>query len=148
VLLRPSYCLKNTETWRLFMTTKTTTNASKLNLEEKSISELQELFASTQHLLQQKQGEIRATAVQKINDIANEAGIKVWIREPKQRDAKAEKLYRNPDDPSQTYNGKGASPKWLKDKITAGANKDDFLVKAEKEASSSDNAKAESDAQA
>lgn len=126
------------------MTTKTPANASKLNLEDKSITELQELFASTQHLLQQKQGEIRATAVQKINDIAKEAGIKVWIREPKQRDAKAEKLYRNPDDPSQTYNGKGASPKWLKDKIASGAKKDDFLVKAE----SSDKATAESAAQA
>ncbi|CAD6877723.1 hypothetical protein [Methylomonas albis] len=128
------------------MTTKTNANASKLNLEDKSITELQELFASTQLLLEQKQGEIRATAVQKINEIAKEARIKVWIREPKQRDAKAEKLCRNPDDPSQTYNGKGASPKWLKDKVAAGANKDDFLVKADSD--SSDKATAESATQA
>ncbi len=41
-------------------------------LDGKSISELQELFATTQQLLEQKQGEIRESAVQKIQQIALE----------------------------------------------------------------------------
>jgi DNA-binding protein H-NS len=100
-------------------------------LDGKSISELQELFANTQRLLESKQGEIRESAVQKIQQIALEAGIKVFIREPKKRGEKsAEKLYRNPDDHSQTWNGKGASPKWIK---TSGKDKSEFEVKAETE---------------
>ncbi len=100
-------------------------------LDGKSISELQELFNSTQKLLAEKQDAIRETAVQQIQQIALEAGIKVFIREPKKRGEKsAEKLYRNPDDHSQTWNGKGASPKWIK---ASGKDKSEFEVKAETE---------------
>jgi len=125
---------------------KTTDNKTTA-LENKSIAELLEIAEHTKRLLEQRQQAIRETAVKQIQDIAKEAGIKVWIREPKQRDVKVEKLYRNPDDHSQTYNGKGASPKWLKDKIAGGAKKDDFLVKAET-ASSNDKTKSESQDQA
>jgi DNA-binding protein H-NS len=108
------------------MTTKTTNDKTD-TLESKSIAELQELFANTQRLLEAKQGEIRESAVQKIQQIALEAGIKVFIREPRQRgDKAAEKLYRNPDDHSQTWNGKGASPKWIK---SSGKDKSEFEVK-------------------
>ncbi len=134
-------------------TNKSTDSKSNLEtkntaLEEKTISELLEIAENTKRILETKQAAIRANAVQQIQNIANEAGIKVWIREPKQRETKAEKLYRNPDDHSQTFNGKGASPKWLKDKIAAGAKKDDFLVKANTETSSNDKAKAESQVEA
>jgi DNA-binding protein H-NS len=101
-------------------------------LDGKSISELQELFNNTQKLLAEKQDAIRETAVQQIQQIALEAGIKVFIREQKKRGEKsAEKLYRNPDDHSQTWNGKGASPKWIK---SSGKDKSEFEVKTETEA--------------
>jgi DNA-binding protein H-NS len=118
------------------MTTKNTNDKTDA-LETKSIAELQELFANTQRLLEAKQGEIRESAVQKIQQIALEAGIKVFIREPKKRGEKsAEKLYRNPDDHSQTWTSKkaGAKPKWLSDFLKNGRKLEEFEVKAEPDA--------------
>ncbi|QPK62918.1 H-NS histone family protein [Methylomonas sp. LL1] len=110
-------------------------NDNTADLANKSIGELQALFAETQRLLKDKQQSIREDAVQRIKQIAEEAGVKIFIRIPKQRDESKAKLYRNPDNADQTYNGKGAMPKWLKDKVAAGANKDDFLEKADPAAS-------------
>ena len=118
------------------MTAKTITDKNDA-LETKSIAELQELFANTQRLLETKQGEIRESAVKKIQQIALEAGIKVFIRAPKKRGEKsAEKLYQNPDDHSQTWTSKkaGAKPKWLSDLLKSGHSLEEFEVKAEPEA--------------
>jgi len=117
-------------------TTKSTDSKSNLEikntaLEEKSISELLEIAENTKRILEQKQGEIRDAAVEKIIALAKESGVRVLIREPKIREAKAEKLYRNPDDHSQTWNGKGASPKWIK---SSGKDKAEFEIKAETDA--------------
>jgi DNA-binding protein H-NS len=111
-------------------TTKSTDD--KNNLETKSITELLEIAENTKRILEQKQGEIRDAAVQNIIALAKESGLRVLIREPKKRGEKsAEKLYRNPDDHSQTWNGKGASPKWIK---SSGKDKSEFEVKTETEA--------------
>ena len=34
--------------------------------------------------------------------------------------------YRNPENPSETYSGKGKHPMWLKEKIEAGHDLDEF----------------------
>ena len=36
--------------------------------------------------------------------------------------------YRNPDDPSETWAGRGLKPKWLTAAIKAGKKQDDFLI--------------------
>ena len=49
--------------------------------------------------------------------------------EKKERKKRAAKLYRNPDNPEETYKGFGKRPAWLQEKLDAGANPDDFMVK-------------------
>lgn len=36
--------------------------------------------------------------------------------------------YRNPDDPSQTWTGRGKTPLWVAAKIAEGRSKDEFLI--------------------
>jgi DNA-binding protein H-NS len=36
--------------------------------------------------------------------------------------------YRNPDDENQTWNGFGPTPKWLKDLIDSGRDKEEFTI--------------------
>lgn len=36
--------------------------------------------------------------------------------------------YRNPDNPEQSWSGKGKRPNWLTEKINAGADKEDFRI--------------------
>ncbi len=114
------------------MSTNKSTENKNTALEEKTISELLEIAENTKRILEQKQAAIRENAVEQIKQIALESGLRVLIREPKKRGEKsAEKLYRNPDDHSQTWNGKGASPKWIK---SSGKDKSEFEVKTETDA--------------
>ena len=38
--------------------------------------------------------------------------------------------YRNPENPSETWAGRGLKPRWLKAALEAGKNLDDFLISA------------------
>ena len=46
----------------------------------------------------------------------------------KERKKKEFKAYVNPDNPEETYRGAGKRPKWLQDKLDAGAQISDFLL--------------------
>jgi DNA-binding protein H-NS len=37
--------------------------------------------------------------------------------------------YRNPDNPSQTWAGRGLKPRWMTDALAAGRRLDDFLIR-------------------
>jgi len=41
--------------------------------------------------------------------------------------------YRDPANPGSTWAGRGRSPRWLVDKLAAGAKLEDFAIKAQKE---------------
>ena len=43
--------------------------------------------------------------------------------------AKAPAKYAHPENPSLTWAGRGARPKWLSEMLDAGASIDDFLIK-------------------
>ena len=55
---------------------------------------------------------------------------------PKKTAAKGRKLgkvepkYRNPDNPSQTWSGRGMQPKWLAEQVRRGKSAADFLISA------------------
>ncbi|WP_292573489.1 H-NS histone family protein [Methylomonas sp.] len=36
--------------------------------------------------------------------------------------------YRNPANPSDTWTGRGLMPKWLRQLVDSGRNKDEFLI--------------------
>ena len=79
--------------------------------------------------------------------MAREAGLEVTIGKPGEADANRRRgrpslaaeggegerrmvapKYRNPDNPSQTWSGRGVTPKWLSEKITAGASQEEFAI--------------------
>ena len=47
---------------------------------------------------------------------SNEAGVKVAAK------------YQNPDNPAQTWSGRGRNPQWMNDALSKGMNKDDMLI--------------------
>jgi DNA-binding protein H-NS len=65
--------------------------------------------------------------------IALEAGIKIFIREPRKRSDSPAKIYQHPDDTSLTWTSKkaGAKPKWLSEFLKNGRKLEEFEVKAE-----------------
>lgn len=47
----------------------------------------------------------------------------------KPKGAKLPPKYAHPDQPGLTYSGRGRKPKWLQERLDAGASLDDFLIK-------------------
>jgi len=43
--------------------------------------------------------------------------------------AKAAPKYRNPDKPAETWSGRGRKPRWVEERLKAGALLDEFLIK-------------------
>ena len=99
-------------------------------LYEKSESELQELLDHAAKILKEKQDTRRKEAIAQIQEIAAAAGITVTIKEDRKRKndilSVVEELYQHPDKPDVTWNGSGATPKWLKDLIKSGRDKAEF----------------------
>ncbi|QSB03034.1 H-NS histone family protein [Methylomonas sp. EFPC1] len=92
-------------------------------LEDKSISELQALFESTQKILLEKQSVMRDSAVEKLQQIAKEAGIKIFIRLPKKKETTQPKTYRHPQDKNLVWQAKpGQKPSWLRDLLKNGGH--------------------------
>jgi DNA-binding protein H-NS len=46
------------------------------------------------------------------------------------RASKVPPKYRDPENPSNTWAGRGAVPRWMQERIRAGAKKEDFLIGA------------------
>lgn len=68
-----------------------------------------------------------------------DAGYFAQVREatakkPKRTYRKAKARFQNPDNPKETWAGRGKMPIWMEAKLKKGANKDDFLIPEASEA--------------
>lgn len=95
-----------------------------VNLSNYSLSDLQQLIADAESTLEKRQRENRAEVVAQMRKLAASVGIdfEIVAGEPKKRVARstAAAKYRNPANPSQTWNGRGPKPKWFKAELAAG----------------------------
>lgn len=80
----------------------------------------------------QKQKEVKA----KIKALASSIGISVRLKDNDSQSyaqkAKAKSVppkYRNPNDGSQTWTGRGIAPKWMQELNKSGRDKSEFLIK-------------------
>jgi len=102
-----------------------------MNIDELTIPELIEL--STQCL--DRIDKIKDREIKRLRDEfeakAETLGMTasgVLAFDAKKRRAPGTPKYRNPADPTQTWAGRGKQPIWLKEKLEAGANLEDFLI--------------------
>ncbi len=101
-----------------------------LNLSE---DELQNMIQSAEKALKEKQASKKKEVIAQIKDLAASIGIKVEIQEEgvtssSRKGIKVAPKYRNPDDASQTWTGRGVPPKWMQVLIDAGHDKSEFLI--------------------
>ena len=81
---------------------------------------LAEQLASEKHKLEQRLSRVQA-------DLAHPS------LEPQRRTyPKVHPKYQNPDDPSQTWTGRGRAPHWINEKLKAGKGIDDLRIDANK----------------
>jgi len=103
-------------------------------LENMSVEELDELIRSAEKHKKEYDKRMREEAKRRVNEVLREYGFKLGDLFPRYADANAGKPapadveYRDPDNPSLTWTGKGRKPKWLKEREEAGEDIEDFRV--------------------
>ena len=100
-------------------------------LDRMSLRELQELELKVRKAKAGAQDRNRTELRKKIETMVADAGFKLSDvfsgRGGKGRTVAAK--YANPDDPSETWTGRGRKPRWLNAKIQEGAKLEKFLIK-------------------
>jgi DNA-binding protein H-NS len=100
-------------------------------LERMSLRELQELELKVKKARATAQDRSRTDLRKKIETMVADAGFKMGDifggRGGKGRTVAAK--YVNPDDPSETWTGRGRKPRWLNAKLQEGAKLEKFLIK-------------------
>src|SRR5262245_38216526 len=100
-------------------------------LDRMSLRELKELELKVQRARASVQDRSRTDLRKKVEAMIAEAGFKVTDifggRGGKGRTVAAK--YANPEDPSETWTGRGRKPRWLNAKLQEGAKIEKFLIK-------------------
>jgi DNA-binding protein H-NS len=100
-------------------------------LERMSLKELQEFELKVRRAKSSAQDRSRADLRKKIETMVSDAGFRLSDifggRGGKGRTVAAK--YVNPEDPSETWTGRGRKPRWLTAKLQEGAKLEKFLIK-------------------
>ena len=99
------------------------------DIQNKSKEELLALIAEAQAQLEAIKRSHYKEVLAQIKELAASIDVTVDIHETsKPQPTKNPAKFRNPDNPSQTWTGQGMAPKWLKDLVIQGHNKDEYLI--------------------
>lgn len=100
------------------------------SLAKMSYRELEQLSMRVNKAMATARDRDRTTLRQKMESVVSKAGFR--IGDLFGRGGKGTIVavkYANPDDPTQTWTGRGRKPNWLSAKVKAGAKMDRFLIK-------------------
>lgn len=103
-----------------------------INIQELSTIELQKLIKDAQAELETKQNGMRKEVIAQIKELASSIGVTVDIIEDKKSKKPTSSVpakYANPNNPSDTWTGRGLAPKWMQALIAEGRSKDEFLIR-------------------
>ena len=102
------------------------------NYQDLSEKELETLINNAEKALKAKQEKKRREIVAKIKELAASIDMEVEIHEARKgssrKGTKVPIKYRNPDNPSEQWTGRGVTPKWLRVLLDAGHDKSEFEV--------------------
>lgn len=97
-----------------------------------SETELQAVIDNAANALKEKQAQKRKEVIAQIKQLASSIGVTVDIHDESDKTIRKGKKvaakYRNPDNESQTWTGRGVAPKWMQALISAGRDKSEFLI--------------------
>ncbi len=111
-----------------------------MNLEALPDEELEQLIGAAQAVLSQR----LHSKIEELSSLARRAGFEVSLSRIGESVERArgrggqpgrvsgrkpvEPKYRNPEKPSETWSGRGREPRWLAEKMAAGARREQFAI--------------------
>ena len=104
---------------------------AKPNLDKMSVEELQALKTDIEQTIRQRRETERTTLMEEMAKMASDAGFSIddLYGKAKNKKTTLPPKYRNPDNHSQTWIGRGKHPNWMKELLEKGHEKDEFLIK-------------------
>ena len=97
-----------------------------------NLNELKEIEEKTKIIIANKQEEALVELKAKVADLANDCGFSVddlLGRTRKMPGMGLEAKYRNPENPNETWSGRGKHPHWLRDFLADDGKIEDCLIK-------------------
>ena len=101
------------------------------DLNSLTTTDLERLQERVATILKARKDAEKSEAIERIRALASEAGITVSIHEGGGAGGKKGAVpprYRNPDNPSDTWSGRGRAPRWLADLEAKGRKRTEFLI--------------------
>jgi DNA-binding protein H-NS len=102
-------------------------------LEPLTFEQLAKLADAIQNQLNAKRQEVREQLRQEVTEKARLLGIDppelFQTHKSRLNRSEVKPKYRDTRDTTQTWSGRGRVPKWLQQRIAAGENKDDYLIR-------------------
>ena len=97
-----------------------------------SETELQAVIDKAEKALKDKRSKKRKEVVSQIKELAASIGVTVDIKEGDskvvKKGNKVAPKYRNPNNFSQTWTGRGVAPKWMQALVNEGHDKSEYLI--------------------
>ncbi|MCQ8182358.1 H-NS histone family protein [Methylomonas sp. SURF-1] len=98
-----------------------------------SEAELQAVIDNAEKALKERQSSKRKEVIAQIKELAASIGVVVDIHDgDKKSERKISKVaarYRNPNNATLTWSGRGLAPKWMQELLAAGHDKSEFEIK-------------------
>ncbi len=97
-----------------------------------TVEELQKLARDIEAEIERRQEAERERLMAQVRDAATRYGMSLeqFLRPPaKKRRTRPEPKYRNPNNPKQTWSGRGKQPDWVQDALAAGQTLPDLEIR-------------------
>jgi DNA-binding protein H-NS len=96
-----------------------------INFDQYSLEDLKQIQKDLETVIKDKAKEAKKSALQQIHNIANEHGLDLdevldGLKNPSKKKGKVAAKYRNPENASETWTGRGRKPKWVEQQLTLG----------------------------
>jgi DNA-binding protein H-NS len=106
--------------------------AAKINLDKLNVGELQALARDIEKAIKKREIDNLRKAREAAEAAAKEYGLSLQdvagSKAPRRNREQSETRYRNPDDPGQTWSGRGRQPQWFKDAVAGGRSREDLAA--------------------
>jgi DNA-binding protein H-NS len=106
-----------------------------------SVATLRDLRAKVEAMISAKVADRRKELNSKLSALYSYDGGQRGKRGASLRGRVVAAKYRNPDNPAETWSGRGLPPRWMAAQIKAGKAKEDFLIAGNARASAAKTAK-------
>jgi len=105
------------------------------DLAQLTLDELKKVVGDAQKALDARQNAERKEVIAKIHELAASIGVTVTVEGEKgpvktssRKGQKVAPKYKNPQNPTETWTGRGVKPRWLKAFVDAGKKIEEFLI--------------------